>query len=158
MEMINKYTPYISGYSVYETRNYKETYELAYTLARKARLGDVYLLNGDLGVGKSVFASGFAKGLGINDIISSPTFTIVKEYDFSSGNKLIHIDAYRITGEEAFEIGLDEIIESNKNISLIEWSSNISDIFNNKTINIEIEKDLLKGEDYRLIKIENRKE
>lgn len=158
MEMINKYTPYINGYSVYETRNYKETYELAYTLAKKARLGDVYLLNGNLGVGKSVFASGFAKGLGINDIISSPTFTIVKEYDFSSENKLIHIDAYRITSQEAFEIGLDEFIDSNKNISLIEWSSNISDILNNGTINIEIEKDLLKGEDYRLIKIENRKE
>ena len=158
MKVINQYEPYIKGYSIYETRSPEETYELAFTLASKSKLGDIYLLNGELGVGKSVFAAGFAKGLGISDIISSPTFTIIKEYNFNSDNKLIHVDAYRINTDEALEIGLDELLESSNNISLVEWSSNIIDIFSNKTINIEIEKDLSKGDNYRLIKIENRKE
>ena len=158
MKVINQYEPYIKGYSIYETRSPEETYELAFTLASKSKLGDIYLLNGELGVGKSVFAAGFAKGLGISDIISSPTFTIIKEYNLNSDNQLIHVDAYRINTDEALEIGLDELLESSNNISLVEWSSNIIDIFSNKTINIEIEKDLSKGDNYRLIKIENRKE
>ena len=78
-----------------ETRSSKEIYELGYNMGKNARAGDVYCLDGDLGVGKTVFTQGFAKGLGINEPINSPTFTIVQEYH-DGRLPLYHFDVYRI--------------------------------------------------------------
>lgn len=64
-----------------ETNGPEETYELGRRLGEKAKAGQIYCLNGDLGVGKTVFTQGFAKGLGIGEPVNSPTFTIVQEYD-----------------------------------------------------------------------------
>ena len=79
-----------------ETHNSKETYELGFNMGKSAKAGDVYCLDGDLGVGKTVFTQGFAKGLGINEPINSPTFTIVQEYH-EGRLPLYHFDVYRIS-------------------------------------------------------------
>ena len=90
-----------------ETRSSKETYELGYNMGKNARAGDVYCLDGDLGVGKTVFTQGFAKGLGINEPINSPTFTIVQEYH-DGRLPLYHFDVYRIGDiTEMDEIGYE---------------------------------------------------
>ena len=78
-----------------ETYSEQETYDFAYSLAQEALPGQVYCLNGDLGVGKTVFARGFGAGLGIDEPIVSPTFTILKEYD-EGRLPLYHFDVYRI--------------------------------------------------------------
>lgn len=95
-----------------ETHNSKETYELGFNMGKSAKAGDVYCLDGDLGVGKTVFTQGFAKGLGINEPINSPTFTIVQEYH-EGRLPLYHFDVYRIGDiTEMDEIGYEEYFYS----------------------------------------------
>ena len=75
-------------------------------------MGKTILLFGNLGAGKTVFSRGFARGLGITEPVSSPTYTIVQEYDIPSGGRLYHLDLYRISGvESALAFGVDEFIE-----------------------------------------------
>lgn len=134
----------------FETYSSEETFELGkkYGIASKAL--EVYALSGDLGVGKTVFTKGFAEGLGINDPITSPTFTIVQEYR-SGRIPLFHFDAYRIADpDEMLEIGFDEYLDSD-GVCLIEWPENIEDILPENIRRITIEKDLNKGIDYRRI-------
>ena len=110
-----------------ETHNSKETYELGFNMGKSAKAGDVYCLDGDLGVGKTVFTQGFAKGLGINEPINSPTFTIVQEYH-EGRLPLYHFDVYRIGDiTEMDEIGYDEYFYS-EGVCLIEWGNLISEI------------------------------
>jgi tRNA threonylcarbamoyladenosine biosynthesis protein TsaE len=136
---------------IYETNSAEETKKIGYEIAKLAKPGEVYCLEGDLGVGKTVFTKGFAEGLGIKEHITSPTFTIVNEY--MGDYKFNHFDVYRIeNSEEMDEIGFDEYIYSEA-ITLIEWPSLISDILPEKCINITIIKDLEKGLDYRKIEI-----
>ena len=93
---------------VIESFSEKETYQLGYDLGRKANKKDVFCLLGDLGVGKTVFTQGFADGLQIEEPISSPTFTIVQEYQ-SGRIPLYHFDVYRIADvEEMEEIGYED--------------------------------------------------
>ena len=123
-----------------ETHSSKETYELGYNMGKNARAGDVYCLDGDLGVGKTVFTQGFAKGLGINEPINSPTFTIVQEYH-DGRLPLYHFDVYRIGDiTEMDEIGY-------------EWGNLISEIMPENATYIKISKDLSKGFDYRKIEV-----
>ncbi len=137
---------------VKETYDYKETFELGKTIGQNAKPGQIYCLDGDLGVGKTVFTQGFAKGLGIDEAINSPTFTIVQEYTEGRLN-LYHFDVYRISDvSEMDEIGYDEYFYSD-GVCLIEWGSLISDILPDETIYINIEKSLDKGFDYRKITI-----
>ncbi len=137
---------------VKETYDYKETFELGKTIGQNAKSGQIYCLDGDLGVGKTVFTQGFAKGLGIDEAINSPTFTIVQEYTEGRLN-LYHFDVYRISDvSEMDEIGYDEYFYSD-GVCLIEWGSLISDILPDETIYINIEKSLDKGFDYRKITI-----
>ena len=134
-----------------ETHNSKETYELGFNMGKSAKAGDVYCLDGDLGVGKTVFTQGFAKGLGINEPINSPTFTIVQEYH-EGRLPLYHFDVYRIG--DINEIGYEEYFYS-EGVCLIEWGNLISEIMPENATYITISKDLSKGFDYRRIEVKN---
>lgn len=131
----------------------QETFEIGRMLAQKASAGEVYCLNGDLGTGKTVFSQGFAKGLGIDEVISSPTFTILKEYP-EGRLPLYHFDVYRIgSDDEMDEIGYYDKIDGD-GVCLIEWSELIKDILPEHYYRLEISKDTSKGFDYRRITIE----
>ena len=137
-----------------ETHNSKETYELGFNMGKSAKAGDVYCLDGDLGVGKTVFTQGFAKGLGINEPINSPTFTIVQEYH-EGRLPLYHFDVYRIGDiTEMDEIGYEEYFYS-EGVCLIEWGNLISEFMPEDATYITISKDLSKGFDYRRIEVKN---
>ncbi|MBQ3584157.1 MAG: tRNA (adenosine(37)-N6)-threonylcarbamoyltransferase complex ATPase subunit type 1 TsaE [Lachnospiraceae bacterium] len=138
---------------VFETNSAEETFELAYRIGIGAKAGDIFCLNGDLGVGKTVFAQGFAKGLGIEDCINSPTFTIVQEY--TEGRiPFYHFDVYRIADvDEMFEIGYEEYFFG-EGVCLIEWAELIKELIPDHVTQITISKSLSEGFDYRKIEIE----
>ena len=138
---------------IIETRSAEETYQLGIEIGQKAKKGQVYTLVGDLGVGKTVFTQGLAKGLEIDEPISSPTFTIVQVYD-EGRLPFYHFDVYRIGDiSEMDEIGLEDYVYG-EGVSLIEWANLIEEILPEERIAITIEKDLDKGFDYRKITIE----
>lgn len=137
---------------IIETRSAGETFSLGEEIGKKARPGDVYTLIGDLGVGKTVFTQGFAKGLGIGEAISSPTFTIVQVYE-EGRIPFYHFDVYRIGDvEEMDEIGFEDYIYG-EGVSLIEWANLIEEILPEDRTEILIEKDLEQGFDYRRITV-----
>ena len=137
---------------VIETFDPKETYDLGVKMGEQARAGQVICLNGDLGVGKTVFTQGFAAGLGIAGPVNSPTFTIVQIYD-EGRLPFYHFDVYRIGDvEEMDEIGYEDYIYG-EGVSLIEWANLIEEILPEHYTEIKIEKDLEKGFDYRRITI-----
>ena len=138
---------------VVETYSPKETFELGEKIGKEAKAGTVYTLNGDLGVGKTVFTQGVAKGLGITEPVNSPTFTIVQIYD-EGRIPFYHFDVYRIGDvEEMEEIGYQEYFYGD-GLCIIEWASLIEEILPEDCKSITIEKDLEKGFDYRKITIE----
>ena len=140
---------------IVETYSADETYQLGYEIGQKAHSGQVYTLVGDLGVGKTVFTQGMAKGLDIHEPISSPTFTIVQVYD-EGRMPFYHFDVYRIGDiSEMDEIGYEDYIYG-EGVSLIEWANLIEEILPEERVSIIIEKDLEKGFDYRKITIEER--
>ena len=140
---------------IIETRSAEETYQLGVEIGRKAVKGQVYTMVGDLGVGKTVFTQGMAKGLEIEEPISSPTFTIVQVYD-EGRLPFYHFDVYRIGDiSEMDEIGYEDYIYG-EGVSLIEWANLIEEILPENRISITIEKDLEQGFDYRKITIEER--
>lgn len=135
-----------------ETFNEEETFLLGEELGKAAKPGEVYTLNGDLGVGKTVFTKGFAKGLGVTEHVNSPTFTIVQIYE-SGRMPFYHFDVYRIGDvEEMDEIGYEDYVYGN-GVSLIEWANLIEEILPTHYTQITIEKDLEKGFDYRRITV-----
>ena len=141
-----------SDIKIYETLSPEETLEVGKELGKASVAGQVYTLVGDLGVGKTVFTKGFAEGLGIEEAVNSPTFTILQIYD-EGRIPLYHFDVYRIEEpEEMEEIGFDEYIEGD-GVCLIEWAGRIADILPENIIVIRIEKDLGKGLDYRKITV-----
>lgn len=138
---------------VWETHTPKETFELGESLGMKAKAGDIYCLDGELGTGKTVFTQGFAKGLGIREPVSSPTFTIVQQYD-DGRLPMYHFDVYRIGDvEEMEEIGYEDCFYGD-GVSLIEWSSLISSLLPKTAVHVTIEKNPEKGFDYRRIRME----
>lgn len=138
---------------VIESWKPEDTFELGKELSMKARPSSVYCLNGDLGVGKTIFTQGFAAGLGIKEPVSSPTFTIVQQYD-DGRLPLYHFDVYRIGDvSEMEEIGYEDCFYGD-GVSLIEWSDLIEEILPENVVAITIEKDLEKGFDYRKITVE----
>ena len=138
---------------IIETRSAEETYQLGIDIGRKAVKGQVYTLVGDLGVGKTVFTQGLAKGLEIDEPINSPTFTIVQVYE-EGRLPFYHFDVYRIGDiSEMDEIGFDDYVYG-EGVSLIEWANLIQEILPEQHISITIEKDLEQGFDYRKITIE----
>ena len=137
---------------VKESFGEKDTFDLGFSMGLKAKAGQVYTLIGDLGVGKTLFTQGFAKGLGIDDVISSPTFTIVQVYE-SGRLPLYHFDVYRIgDAEEMYEVGFEEYVYGD-GVSLIEWADLIDEIIPAEQIRVEIEKDPERGFDYRRITV-----
>ena len=135
-----------------ETNSAEETYSFGEKLGKAAKPGQIYTLNGDLGVGKTVLTQGFAKGLGITEAVNSPTFTIIQEYE-SGRMPFYHFDVYRIGDiEEMEEIGYDDYFYGN-GICLIEWANLIEEILPEQIIEITIEKNLEKGFDYRKITV-----
>ena len=138
---------------VTETFCAEETFALGRSIGEKANLGDIYLLSGDLGVGKTVFTQGVAAGLGITEPVNSPTFTILQEY--TEGRlPFYHFDVYRIEDvEEMEEIGYDDYFFGG-GVCMVEWAELIREILPDNCISVTIEKDLKKGFDYRRITIE----
>ena len=140
---------------MWETNGPEETFEIGKQLGMEAKPGEVYCLDGDLGVGKTVFTQGFASGLGITEPVNSPTFTIVQQYE-EGRLPLYHFDVYRIGDvEEMDEIGYEDCFYG-EGVCLIEWSTMIQEILPEDAIHITIEKNLEKGFDYRRIQIERK--
>ena len=137
---------------VYETNSPDETYEIGKQMAQKAEAGMVFCLDGDLGVGKTVFTQGFAAGLGIEEPVNSPTFTIVQVY--TQGRlPFYQFDVYRISDiDEMYEIGCEEYFYG-EGVCFIEWAQLIREMIPENAVTITIEKDLEKGFDYRKITI-----
>lgn len=138
---------------IYEVYSEEETRKIGYELGEKAAKGEIYCLQGDLGVGKTVFTKGFAQGINITEHITSPTFTIVNEYH-SGRIPFYHFDVYRIGDvEEMFEIGYEEYFYGD-GVCLIEWAELITDILPDDVKWIKIEKDLTSdNENYRKIEV-----
>ena len=113
-----------------------DTYILAGKIADKCIGGEVILLNGDLGAGKTTFTKGLAEALGITAVIKSPTFTLMKKY--TQGRlPLYHFDLYRVESEEeVYELGFDDYLENNDGICVIEWNKFSG--LNKNVININI--------------------
>jgi len=114
-----------------------ETRAIARGLAESLKPGAVLALHGDLGAGKTCFVQGLADGLGITEIVNSPTFTIVKEYD--GDLPLYHIDLYRISDEhEALDLGLDEYLFGD-GVAAVEWAERVEPLFPAHTVHIRFE-------------------
>lgn len=118
-----------------QTTNAENTMRLGEQLAAILKGNQLILLDGDLGAGKTTFTKGLAKGLGIKETVSSPTFTIIKEYQ--AERPLYHIDAYRLEYSEE-DLGFDEYIESD-GITVIEWAQFIKEFLPDTFLNITIE-------------------
>ena len=139
---------------IVETMSEAQTLAFGEKLGRDAVCGDIFLLEGDLGVGKTVLAKGFARGLGIDEPVVSPTFTIVHEYE--GRLPLYHFDVYRIGDpDEMLDIGFDEYLYG-EGVCLIEWPSQVEELLPETAVRITIEKDAEKGFDYRRIRVERK--
>ena len=137
---------------VWDSYSPEETFAIGEQIGKEAKPGEVYTLIGDLGVGKTVFTQGVAKGLGIREHVNSPTFTIVQIYE-EGRIPFYHFDVYRIGDvEEMEEIGYQDCFYG-EGICLIEWANLIEEILPENYRQITIEKDLEKGFDYRRVTI-----
>lgn len=130
-----------------KTNSDEESKEIAARLALLLKPGDVVTLEGELGAGKTTFTKGIAQGLGVKQMITSPTFTIVKEYD--GRIPLYHMDAYRLEHSEE-DIGFYEYFHG-AGLSVIEWANFIKDFLPSELLNIKIS---YRGEHARLIQFE----
>ena len=140
---------------IIESFSSEDTYNLGKKLAAGACPGQIYCLDGDLGVGKTVFTQGFAEGLGIVDAVNSPTFTIVQIYE-EGRIPLYHFDVYRIGDiSEMDEIGYEDYFYGD-GVCLIEWANLIEELLPERYVEIRIEKNLEKGFDYREITVSQK--
>lgn len=137
---------------IWESFSPQETENLGRKLAESAKKGQIFCLDGDLGVGKTVFTKGFAIGLGVKEHITSPTFTIVNEYH-DGKIPFYHFDVYRISCEEEMDdIGYEEYFFG-EGICLIEWAELVKGLIPKDALWITLEKDYAKSEDYRKITV-----
>lgn len=138
---------------IYETLSPEETFALGKRIGQAIQSGQIICLDGDLGVGKTIFTQGVAAGLDIIESVNSPTFTIVQVYD-EGRLPLYHFDVYRIGDpEEMYEIGYEEYFFG-EGVCLIEWSTLIEELIPEESAKVIIEKDLSQGLDYRKITVE----
>ena len=134
----------------FDSESAEATYAFGKALGEKARAGEIYTLEGDLGTGKTVFTKGFAEGLGITEPVVSPTFTIVQVYE-GGRLPLYHFDVYRIGDvEEMDEIGYEEYFFG-EGVCLVEWAGLIEELLPENIVKISIEKNLDRGFSYRRI-------
>ena len=135
---------------LFESNSAQETFDFGLELGKKAVPGQVICLDGDLGTGKTVLTKGIAAGVGVDEPVVSPTFTIVQIYE-QGRIPLYHFDVYRIDDpDEMEEIGYREYFYG-KGLTIIEWSELIEDILPEDAMRIRISKDASKGFDYRKI-------
>ena len=135
---------------VFNTKSYDETVALGARLAKKLKGGDVVAFFGGLGMGKTAFTTGIAKGLGLTDAVSSPTFAIVNVYGRNS--ELCHFDMYRVNSwEDLYSTGFFEYLDMGS-ILAVEWSENVENALPENAIKVYIEKG--EGDNDRVIKIE----
>ena len=119
----------------FSVNSVEQTTAIGLELGKLLNSGDIVCLTGDLGTGKTHITKGIAKGLGITEYITSPTFTIVNEYD-SGRLKFYHFDVYRVSDpDEIYAIGFDDYIFSD-GVSVIEWANYIEDILPNEYLHI----------------------
>jgi len=118
-------------------KNIEETKLLAEKFVKDLKVGDIVLLSGDLGAGKTTFTQFVFKFLGVQGVVNSPTFAVLKSYE-ANGITLNHFDAYRINTPEAIECGFDEVISNRDSITFIEWSQNIAELLPTDCIKINI--------------------
>lgn len=131
--------------NIFISKSLEDTLRFAYDLAKEAMPGDIFCLDGDLGVGKTVIAKGMGNFFNVNEEITSPTFTILKSYKTNNKliNKINHFDLYRINSvEELINIGFDDYINEKKSISIIEWPNICYDLIEGNIINIKISKNV----------------
>ena len=137
---------------LYISQNADETQKIAAEIAFGLKAGDVVALGGGLGAGKTAFVRGVAAALGAEEVVTSPTFTILNEYHGENLN-IYHFDAYRIeNGGEAEREWLDEYLFGD-GVCLVEWAENIAALLPEACIKIRISADPSKGENYREIKV-----
>ena len=130
----------------YLSKSVKDTIKIAENYAKTLKKGDVVLLNGEMGAGKTAFTKGLAKGLNIKDEITSPTYAYMNDYD----GVLYHYDCYRLTsGEDAEALGLTDYFYMD-GVCVIEWSENIKSVLPDTAKTVEIIK---KSENERIIKL-----
>lgn len=136
-----------------ESLSAEDTFRFAKDLGEKAEAGDIFLLKGDLGTGKTVVAQGIASGLGISEPVNSPTFTILQVYE-TGRLPLYHFDVYRIEEpEEMEEVGLQEYLYGD-GVAVLEWPERIDSLLQGKFTEICISKNIEKGFNYREITVE----
>ena len=122
---------------IFTSHSIDDTESLAQKLADEIQLGSVVTLIGDLGTGKTTFAQGFARAIGVSERVGSPTFKLVSEYK-GRAYCLYHIDAYRLEGANDFlNIGGEEYLKPEKGVTLIEWANIIGEIFDEDTISLK---------------------
>ncbi len=135
---------------IYNVDSELETREIAEKFGKELKAGDVVLLNGDLGAGKTTFTRFVLQSRGVKDIVNSPTFSILKTYQ--GDVEFHHFDTYRISADEAIEAGFDEVLDDRDSIIFIEWSENIAPLLPDKYITVNIRR---AGEESREIEIIN---
>lgn len=118
------------------THSVDQTIDEGYNFGKKLKGGEVVLLKGDLGAGKTHFSKGVARSLGISEVVTSPTFTLHNVY--YGRLTLNHFDFYRVDEDEASMLGLDEFFGQRDSVSLIEWSENIVGLLPKNTISVTI--------------------
>ena len=132
------------------SRSAEETERLGEQLARRLRRGDVLAFTGPLGMGKTAFTRGLARGLGCRGRVTSPTFTIVNEYEGET--PLFHFDMYRLgSSDELFDIGWDDYL-ARGGVCAVEWSERVSDALPAGTVFVDIARGA-EGEDSRVITV-----
>ena len=134
------------------SRSEDDTFLLAEEMGRNAVPGQVFALDGDLGAGKTVFCRGFAEGLGVTELVNSPTFMIVQEY--STGRlPMFHFDVYRIEDpDELDDIGYEEYFRG-AGVCMIEWASRIRELLPPDTVFVSLEREMDEGDEYRRITV-----
>lgn len=137
---------------IFQSRSESETIETAMKIGKLLKKGDIVTLNGDLGAGKTAFVKGIAEYFGCTDSVTSPTFTLVNEYD--GDMKIYHFDVYRLENPSLDECDwMDEYLFGD-GICLIEWAENIKNIIPKNYVEINIIKKPEMGDDYREITFE----
>lgn len=124
----------------YLVKTEEETLRLAAEYAQKLKGGEVVLLNGNLGAGKSVFVRGVARALGVRNRITSPTFVLLKVYPIKNEKikKLIHVDAYRVSPEDLLAVGLSEYLNNPDTVVMIEWGEKLIKMLKQQKIKTQV--------------------
>jgi tRNA threonylcarbamoyladenosine biosynthesis protein TsaE len=140
----------VSGGERAVTRSTDETLELARAVGELLRPGDVVSLVGDLGAGKTVFARGVARALGVTELVVSPTFTIVREYE--GRVPLVHVDVYRIDAvQELHDLGFEEVVRDDA-VTLVEWGDKVDGLLPGDRLDVRLAPGA--ADDERVVEIE----